>query len=68
MKNNMNKNELIGKKVLLYPSDTYKKIALIENIDNLGFTFKILESQDSKVKVDSRFFYNHAKPIIFQIL
>lgn len=65
---NLNKNLMIGKKVLLYPSDTYKKIALIENIDNLGFTFKILESQDSKVKVGSQFFYNHAKPIIFQIL
>jgi hypothetical protein len=63
-----NKNFMLGKKVFLYPNDTYKKIALIENIDNLGFTFKILESRDSKVKVGSRFFYNHAKPIIFQIL
>jgi hypothetical protein len=62
------KNSMIGKKVILYPNDTHKKIALISDIDNLGFTFKILESQDSKIKVNSFYFYSHAKPLIFEIL
>lgn len=52
----------------LYPTDTYKKIALIENIDDLGFTFKILESDDPKFKVDSLYFFNHAKPITLQLI
>ena len=64
----MNTNKLIGKKVILYPSDTYKKIALINDVNDLGFTFEILESEDRKIKVGSLYFYNHAKPIIFQIL
>lgn len=62
------KNPMIGKKVRLYPSDTYRKIALIDNIDHLGFTFKILQSEDSRFKVGSVYFYSNAKPIIFEIL
>lgn len=62
------KNPMIGKKVILYPTDTYKKVALINDIDSLGFTFKILESHDAKIKVGSFYFYNHAKPLIFEIL
>ena len=62
------KSPLIGKKIFLYPSDTYRKIALIEDIDNLGFTFKVLRSEDPKIKVGATFFYSHAKPLIFEIL
>lgn len=62
------KNPLIGKKVLLYPSDTYKKVALITDIDHFGFTFEILESEEPKMKVGHTFFYSHAKPLILQIL
>jgi hypothetical protein len=64
----MNRNALIGKEIRLYPSDTYKKIALINDINDLGFTFEILESEDPKFKVGRIYFYNHAKPIIFEIL
>lgn len=64
----MNRSGLIGKEIRLYPSDTYKKIALINDINDLGFTFEILESEDPKFKVGSLYFYNHAKPIIFEIL
>lgn len=64
----MNRNGLIGKEVRLYPSDTYKKIALINDINDLGFTFEILESEDPRFKIGSIYFYSHAKPIIFEIL
>jgi hypothetical protein len=65
---NLNKNLMIGKKVKLYPNDTYKKVALIKDINDLGFTFEILESADKNYKVGATFFYNHAKPLIFEIL
>jgi hypothetical protein len=64
----MSKNKLIGKKVILYPSDTYQKIALINDVNDLGFTFQILKSEDARIKIGSVYFYNHAKPIIFEIL
>lgn len=62
------KNPLIGKEVLMYPSDTYKKIALIKDISDLGFTFEILESEDKNYKIGATLFYNHAKPLILEIL
>jgi hypothetical protein len=63
-----NKNLMLGKKVILYPNDTYEKIALINDVNDLGFTFEILKSRDPRIKIGSVYFYNHAKPIIFQIL
>jgi len=57
-----------GKKVRLYPGDTYKKIALIKNIDDLGFTFEILESKDRYYNVGSIYFISHSKPLELEIL
>lgn len=50
------KNPLIGKKVKLYPNDNYRKVALIKDINDLGFTFEILESADKNYKVGATFF------------
>jgi hypothetical protein len=63
-----NKDSMIGRRVRLYPNDTYRKIALIKDISDLGYSFEITESEDSGFKVGRIYFYSHAKPIILEIL
>lgn len=38
---------LIGRKVKLYPGDTYDKFALVTDINEQGFLFEITESKDN---------------------
>ena len=40
------KTKYVGKKVRLYPGDTYYKYAIIEDVDALGWTFKITKSSE----------------------
>lgn len=45
----MNENFFkIGTKVCLFPGDTYTKIAIIEDINELGFVFRLVEGTNSK--------------------
>lgn len=68
MNNNENSLELTGKKVLLFPRDTYRKVAVIEKVDQYGFYFKITLSSDDDFEVNKTYFYNHAARLSFKFL
>lgn len=58
------KDNYVGKQVVLYPNDTYRKVAVIENVDDLGFTFKIVEADPrSGYRVGDILFINHSKSL-----
>jgi hypothetical protein len=65
------KIKYVGKKVRLYPGDTYYKCAIIEDVDALGWTFKITESSERNEdnwKVGQRYFINHSKSVVFEFI
>jgi hypothetical protein len=56
--------EFIGKEVALFPHDTYKKNAIVLNVDEYGVTFKITSCDSrSDYKVGEVIFINHASKI-----
>lgn len=59
------KNFKIGDKVNLYPGDTYKKVAVILDINNLGWEFKMVEgtSEQSYEKPGEIIFISHSKSL-----
>lgn len=59
------KDNYIGKQVRLYPNATYRKSAIIENVDDLGFTFRIIEANSqSRYKKGDVLFINHSNNLI----
>ena len=65
------KSKYIGKRVRLYPGDTYYKYATIEDVDDLGWTFKITKSSErngDNWKVGQSYFVNHAKSVVFEFI
>ena len=51
----------VGKKVRLYPHDTYKKTAKIVDVDDLGFHFVILSAErGSDYYVGEHVFISHS--------
>jgi hypothetical protein len=54
-----------GSIVQLYPGDTHKKVAKILDINELGYTFEMVEGTypDKDIMPGAVLFQNHAKPI-----
>lgn len=64
-----NKENYKGRRIRLFPSDTYMKKGIITNVDDLGFTILITEADErSDYKVGRAYFLNHAMPIKFCFL
>jgi len=64
-----NKENYKGRRIWLFPNDTYMKKGIIKNVDDLGFTILITETdEESGYRVGGTYFYNHAKPLIFCFL
>jgi hypothetical protein len=65
------KTKYVGKQVRLYPGDTYSKHAIITDVDDLGWTFKITKSSDrngDNWKVGQSYFISHSHTVIFEFI
>ena len=65
------KTKYVGKQVRLFPGDTYYKYAIITDLDDLGWTFKITKSSErngDNWKVGQSYFVSHCKPVIFEFI
>lgn len=65
------KTKYVGKQVRLYPGDTYSKYAVITDVDDLGWTFKITKSSDrngDNWKVGQSYFIGHSHTVIFEFI
>ncbi len=58
----------IGAKVQIYPGDTDKKFATILDIDELGYTFEITESQAREYSKGDVIFWSHATPLKMKLI
>ena len=64
-----NKENYIGRKIWIFPNDTYIKKGIITNVDGLGFTILITEADKMSVyRVGGTYFYNHSKNLTFLFL
>ena len=65
-----NKENYKGRKIRLYPGDTYMKKDIITNVDDLGFTVLITESNEKYgcYRVGCTYFFNHATNLTFCFL
>ena len=59
------KHRYVGKKVQLYPDNPHYKEAVIEDVDDLGWTFRITESLDNLYPRGSTYFVSHAERLNF---
>lgn len=59
----------IGRKVWLFPNDTYKKVVRITNVNEFGIEVEILESHkdNKRLKVGDIMFYPKGK-LTFKLL
>ena len=65
------KAKYVGKAVRLYPGDTYSKYAIITDLDDLGWTFKITKSSEGNGgnwKVGQSYFISHSKSVVFEYI
>ena len=62
---NSNYANYIGKRIRLYPSDTYSKYGIVKNVDEFGWTIKITESRCSSFEVGKEYFISHSKNFTF---
>ena len=61
-----NKENYKGRRIRLFPNDTYMKKGIITNVDDLGFTIFITEADErSGYRVGNAYFFNHATNLIF---
>lgn len=64
-----NKDNYVGRKIRLFPNDTYSKKGVIKNIDDLGFIILITEADErSGYAVGRTYFFNHANELKFFFL
>ena len=64
-----NKEDYIGRKIWLYPNDTYGKKGVIKNVDDLGFTILITEAHErSSYVVGRTYFFSHSNNLTFLFL
>ena len=64
-----NKDNYKGRRIILFPNDTYMKKGIIKNVDDLGFTVLITEADErSGYRVGGTYFYNHARSLTFLFL
>ena len=64
-----NKENYKGRRIILFPGDTYIKKGIIKDVDDLGFIVLITEAdKESGYRVGGTYFYNHAKNLTFLFL
>ena len=64
-----NKENYEGRKIWLFPNDTYMKKGIIKNVDDLGFSILITETdKESGYRVGGTYFLNHASHLKFIFL
>ena len=64
-----NKENYEGRRIWLFPNDTYSKKGIIKNVDDLGFTILITEAHEKSSYVVGRtYFFNHANELEFFFL
>lgn len=64
-----NKENYEGRRIWLFPNDTYTKKGVIKNVDDLGFTILITEAnKESSYIVGKTYFLNHAMELKFCFL
>ena len=58
--------DFIGVEVALYPNDSYKKNAILKNIDENGYLFEVTNCQVGSGKIKGEIlFFNHANAVVF---
>lgn len=58
---------LIGKKVQLYPGDTYSRWGIITEVDDVGFLIKITKADTrSNYEIGSTYFMAHSKQVVLK--
>lgn len=63
-----NEENYVGKKIQLYPSDTYGKFGVIKSVDDLGWIIKITESRCPSYEVGKEYFISHSKSFSFKFM
>lgn len=64
-----NKEDYIGRKIWLYPNDTYSKKGVIKNVDDLGFTILITKAHERSSYVAGRtYFFSNSNNLTFFFL
>lgn len=58
----------VGREVMLYPSDTDKKYAIITDVNELGWEFTITESRCNVYKKGGTFFLNHSTNVTMKFV
>ena len=58
-----------GRRIWLFPNDTYSKKGVIKNVDDLGFTIFITEAEErSNYAVGKTYFFSHSNNLTFLFL
>ena len=61
-------NDFINKEVRLFPSDTHFKFAILLEVNEFGYIFKITDaSKDGHLKIGDIVFYNHSCKMEFKL-
>lgn len=64
-----NKENYVGRKIWLFPNDTYSKKGVIKDVDDLGFTILITEANErSSYVVGRTYFLSHSNNLTFFFL
>lgn len=64
-----NKENYKGRRIILFPNDTYMKKGIIKDVDDLGFIVLITEAnKESSYIVGKTYFLNHAMELKFCFL
>lgn len=62
------KQNYIGKNIQLYPGDTFKRYGKILNVDDLGWTIEITDTNSRIYAIGDVIFISHSKSFIYKIL
>lgn len=65
-----NKEYYVGKKIQLYPNDTYSKFGVIKNVDDLGWIIQItaVENKRGNYEVGKEYFISHSTNFSFKFM
>jgi hypothetical protein len=64
------KAKYAGKMIQLYPGDSYAKLGVIVDVDDLGWTVGITKSNDKlgSFEAGKEYFISHSKPFTFKFM
>lgn len=63
-----NAENYVGRKIQLYPGDTYRKYGIIKMVDDLGWTIEITESRCDSFEVGQEYFISHSTNLKFKFM